>query len=264
MKQNNSFSLNRLMGLIIQSLIVNKRLLAISVAGVAGTICIILMFFQRNMSYNRWDQSDYMIAFLIFFLFVGILWTGQSFPAFRSKEKSLVYLMVPAARSEKFIMELITRIVAFIIFMPILFWIVANAEGALVHHYKPKLEHYSFSFSQGWAEFTKNWTLNKWIKFQYIFIYLFFLIASFTGACHYSKSPLAKTVFTFIVIITGYFVLIYLLVKGLKIDQYFPYGRTFLPLHNKGQAEVFFAIAALIVNLTLLVVAWFRFKEREA
>jgi hypothetical protein len=264
MKKENSFSLNRLMGLTLQSLIVNKKLLGISVAGVAGILFIFLIFAQRNLSFSRWDQGDYMATFLAFFFLTGILWTGQSFPAFRSKEKSIAYLMVPASLSEKFIFELISRIVAFILFMPILFWTVANIEGTIVNHFKPELVNYTFSFREGWEEFTKHWIMNMWNKVGYMQTFLFILIAGFTGACHFSKSPLVKTIFIFIIIITGYFVLIYLLIKGLNLDDYMPSGRTVLPFYGKGQSEVFFAFASTIVNLTLLSISWFRFKEREA
>lgn len=264
MKQNNSFSLNRLMSLIIQSLILNKKLLGITVAGATGILFISLMFLQRNINFTRWDQGNYMVTFMAFFLLGGILWTGQSFPAFRSREKSIAYLMIPATRSEKFIMELLTRIVAFIIFMPILFWIVANLEGAIVHYYNPELDIYTFSFSQGWTDISKNAQLNFWNILAYIQIYFFFLIAGFTGACHFSKSPLSKTIFVFLVAVVGYSFLIFLLIKGLKIYDYIPYQKTILSIQSKEEATALFSITSTVVNLTLLVVAWFRFKEREA
>lgn len=252
------------MNLLRHSIIVNKKLLGISVAGAAGTLFIILIFIQRNISLTRWDQGDYMMTFFAFFILVGILWTGQSFPAFRSKEKSIAYLMLPASTFEKFTFEVLTRLVAYILFMPLLFWIVANIEGAVVHHYKPDLVNYTFSFSQGWEESTKNLNKNFWINSGYLQKYLFFLIAGFTGACYFSKSPLLKTIFFFIVTVAGYSILIYLLVKGLKINDYMPSGRTILSFHEKGKAEVFFAIAATVINLTLITMSWFRFKEREA
>jgi hypothetical protein len=264
MEKNNLFSLNRFMNLFRQSLIVNMKLIGISIAGVAGVLFIFLMFCQRNFSYTRWDQGDYMVTFFVFSFIAGIIWTGKSFPAFRSKEKSISYLMLPASRLEKFIFELLIRIVAFILLMPLLFWIVANIEGAMLHHFKPELASYTFSYSEGWAEFAKSWHADMWIKFGYSEAFLFFLIAGFTGGCYFSKSPLVKTIFIFLIIVCGYFFLIYLLVKGLKIDDYLPTGRTILPLHNKEQNAVFFAIASAVVNLTLLSVSWFRFKEREA
>lgn len=252
------------MYLFRQSFLVNKKMLGISIAGVAGSLFILLMFCQRNFSYTRWDQGDYMLIFLMFFFMVGIIWTGKSFPSFRSKEKSISYLMLPASTPEKFFFEFLIRIVAFILLMPLVFWIIANIEGAMMHRFKPELVNYTFSFSAGWAEFTKNWQADMWIKYGYFEAYLFSLIASFTGACYFSKSPLVKTIFIFLVIVTGYFLLIYLLVRGLKIDNYLPTGRTILPLHGKRETAIFFAIASTAVNLTLLSVSWFRFKEREA
>ena len=40
------------------------------------------------------------------------------------------------------------RIVGYIILMPIIFWIVANIEGIIVHHYVPELVNYKFSFTR--------------------------------------------------------------------------------------------------------------------
>ena len=263
MKVNNLFSLKRFILVFRQSLIVNKKLLGISLAGATGTLFVSLVIFQSMAAFRLWDQGDSMATFLAFFFISGIAWTGLSFPAFRSKEKSISYLMLPSSTSEKFVFEILTRIVAFIIVMPLLYWIVANLEGAVVHHYKANLIHYTFSYKEAWTEFTKNSQLNQWNIFAFIQGGLFLFIAAFAGASHFTKSPIVKTIFTFSVIAVGYAFLSYLLFNGMNIKDYLPSGNTVLHIHTKNEATLFFALAATVVNISLLTISWFRLKERE-
>jgi len=264
MQTNNLFTLQRFTMLFKQSLRINKNLIGISLAGVSGTLFVTLMLFQSKSHFQNWEQKDSLAAFIFFFFTLGFLYSSLSFPAFRSKEKSMAYLMLPASNSEKFVFELLTRIVAFIILMPMLFWVVANLEGIVVHHYFPKFINYKFSFGQAWIEFTNNRPIKGWNMLAFIQGGLFVFIAAFTGASHFSKSPLVKTLFTFSIIIGGYALYTYLLFKGLNIKEYQPSNDRILFYNNKDQVFTFFAVAIMVVNLSLLAIAWFRLKEKEA
>jgi len=263
MQTNNLFSLHRFIMLFKQSLMTNKRFIGISLAGVTGTLFVSLILFQSMSNFRNWDQSDYLVTFAVFFFSLGIIYSSLSFPAFRTKEKSIAYLMLPASTSEKYVFELLTRIVTFILFMPLLFWVVANLEGNVVHHYEPRLINYKFSFAQAWTEFTKNAPIQGWSKLAFIQGALFVFIAAFTGASHFSKSPLVKTLFTFSIIVGGYALFTYLLIKGLNLKEYQPSNHRILFMNDRNQAITFFAIAGTVVNLSLLAIAWFRLKEKE-
>ena len=156
MKTNNVFSLQRFLMLIKQSFRINKKTIGISLAGISGTLFILLMLFQKIDNFEYWTNENYFDVFLVFFFALGIIYTSLSFPAFRSKEKSMVYLTLPINAFEKYTFELVTRIVAFILFMPLLFWVIANIEGSIVHYYTPKLINYKFSFSQALAELNNS------------------------------------------------------------------------------------------------------------
>jgi len=263
MQKGNLFSANRFILLIKHSLIVNKKLIGISVAGVTGTLFIALFFFQSVFSFQNWTNLSTTIFFLFCYVSLGGMYTSQSFPAFRSKGKSLGYLMLPASSFEKFIYEFLVRIVALILLFPILFWIVANAEGSIIHHYIPKLVSYRFSFSQGIPEFISKWKMSGWDVSTVVQVCLFVYFSTFTGACHFSKSPRIKTLFTLSVIIAGYTLFTYLLFKGLNLKDFRNPDNEILFIKSKEGIKAALSIGWMIVNLTLLSIAWFRFKEKE-
>jgi hypothetical protein len=263
MQADSKFSLKRFIMLFRQSLIVNRKFIGISLAGVSGSLFLFLIMVQSMSGFNKWDLGNYMATFIFVFFFLGILYISYSFPGFRSKEKSITYLMLPASNSEKYFHELIVRIIAYILFMPLIFWIVANLEGAIVHHYVPKLINFKFSFGQATTEFLNEKKPNSWDIMVFVQVCLFFLVAAFTGATHFSKSPLVKTLFTFSVIMCGYLLLIYLFYKGLDIKEYHTLNGRILFLSKGKDLIIFFAIAGTLVNLSLLAISWFRLKEKE-
>jgi hypothetical protein len=263
MESGNTFSLQRLMLLFKQSFTINKKQLAITIISIAAIFFVILVLSQSAAQFVKWRPSNGLILFEIFFFAFGIVYSSFAFPAFRTKEKTMSYLMLPVSTLEKFTFEFLTRIVAFILFMPLLFLIVANLEGIIVHHFVPELTYYKFSFGTAWKDLN-NHQVKGWIMFGYIQTALFAFIVAFTGASYFSKAPLMKTIFTFsIVQVTG-ILFIYLLSKGLNLKGNDLSGQNILFIKNEADAVVFYALSALAVNLTLLSIAWFSLKEKEA
>ena len=264
METNNSFSIQRLVLLCKQSMIIYKKPIGITVAGFTAIIFIALIVMQSAANFRNWDNGDSTAAFIFLFFQFGFIYTCLSFPAFRSKEKSMVYLMLPASVSEKYTFELLTRIVLYIVLMPLLFWLVANIEGIIVHSFIPELANYKFSFRDGFLAIVKNGKFEFWALILTIQGILFVFIAPFTGASHFSKSPLLKTVFTFLTIIAGYGFYVYLLVKGLNLEGMHPVNDRVLFIHNTDGALIFFGILSTAIKLSLLSIAYFRLKEKEA
>jgi hypothetical protein len=263
METNNRFTIKRFLLLCRQSLIINKKLIAVSIIGAAGILAIILFFLQSINNFKTWTNLSGMFVFLFCYVSWGGVFTSQSFPAFRSKEKSLVYLLLPASASEKFIFEFLTRIIALILIVPPLFWVVANIEGAIVHYYIPRLVNYEFSFSSGFEEIIKKWKTSGWNIFAIVQFFLFVYFVTFTGACHFSKSPRIKTLFTLSVLAAGFGILTYFMSWVLDLKHYTGMGRGILFIHTKEGSFIFLSIVGIIVNLSLLAISWFRFKEKE-
>lgn len=234
----------------------------ITMAGLAGTLFLALVLFQSMVNFQYWNQENNMIIFFFIFLSLGFLYTSQSFPAFRSNTKCLAYLMLPSSNSEKYAFEFLSRIVAFIILMPLIFWIVANIEGVIVHHYVPRLVNYKFSFVENYKRYVETPKPDFWGVFGTAQAIFFVFTAAFTGASCFSKSPLIKTLFTFSTLVTGYFLFSYLLYRGLNLKEFHPTDTGMYI--SKNRILMFFAIAGTLINLTLLVISWFSLKEKEA
>lgn len=262
METNNSFSFQRFTMLCKQSFIINKKLIGISLGSFSGMLFLILMGNQSGAHFDQWENHDYLSTFVFLFFVLGIIYTSLSFPAFRSKEKSMAYLMLPASASEKFLFEFVNRIIVFILLMPLLFWVIANLEGSIVHYFVPELKNYTFSFGQAFSEISKQPEFNFWAKFAIVQGGLLVFISSFTGASYFSKSPLLKTMFAFSLIVAGYGLYVYLLIKGFDLQGIHVENNFFIK--DKDEAIVYMAIGATAINLCLLAMAWFKLKEKEA
>jgi hypothetical protein len=262
MQTKNSFSFQRFILLLKLSLQVNKKLILISLSTVTGTLFIGLWLLQSMVNFEYWDSSSYMTTFFFIFLILGFIYTSKSFPAFRSTTKSLSYLMLPVSNSEKYVFEFLTRVLVFIVFMPILFWIVSNIEGRIVHSIEPQLVNYKFSFFETISKFSKSEKPGNWGILAIAQSVFFVFAGAFTGASHFSKSPLVKTLLTFSTIVAGYFLYSMLLFKGLHMKEY-EHASNSLFLH-KNYALIFTAVSVTLINITLLAIAWFSLKEKEA
>ena len=264
MQTNNSFSFRRLMLLFKQKLIINKRRYPLAIAAFSGGLIISFVFAQTINNFGNWSNMHYVSTFISVFVIVGIAYSAFSFPPFRSKEKCMVYLMLPATNSEKFVFEILSRIVAFIILMPLLYWILANLEGAVFHYYFPELTNYKFSFRDGFLAIVKDGKFEFWALILTLQGILFMFIAPFAGAGYFSKSPLVKTLLTFSIIMLSYFLFAFLLDKSLNLEGLHPVGKNLI-FFKDGQTVIkLMGIGMVIVNLSLLAIAWFSLKEKEA
>ena len=264
MQTNNSFSFRRLMLLFKQKLIINKRRYPLAIAAFSGGLIISFVFAQTINNFGNWSNMHYVSTFISVFVIVGIAYSAFSFPPFRSNEKSMVYLMLPATNSEKFVFEILSRIVAFIILMPLLYWILANLEGAVFHYYFPELVNYKFSFRDGFLAIVKDGKFEFWALILTLQGILFMFIAPFAGAGYFSKSPLVKTLLTFSIVILSYFLFTFLLTKSLNLQGLHPVGNSLIFMKDSQTVIKLLGIGMVIVNLALLAIAWFSLKEKEA
>jgi len=261
MQTNNQFTMQRFVLLGKQSFIINKKMIGISLIGFIGILFLALLFFQSVNHFVNWNQKSYEVTFFSFFFLLGIIFSGLSFPAFRSKEKSMTYLMLPASASEKYIFEFLVRIVLYIILMPLLFWLVANFEGAVVHYFVPELTKHTFPFIKQDSIHFEN---IGWMDLAKLQAFLFVFVVCFTGASHFTKSPLMKTMFTVTMVAIGYGLFTFLLLKGLNLESFHIESKRIFFIKDEHDGLVFLAILETVINLSLLAIAWFRLKEKEA
>ena len=267
MQTNNLFSFHRFLLLCKQSLIINKKIILTSIIGMSGALFIIMLFLQSIRKFSNWAEGGYLGLFFFCFVVLGAIYISNSFPAFRSKETSMAYLMLPATTYEKFLFEFLSRIVLFILVMPLLFVCVLYFETFLVRQFVTGFEQFTISKllvnNQHIHDGFPDQNLIKWTKYAIIQNGLLVIIIIFTGASHFMKSPFAKTFFTVTVINIGFGIFTYLITKALGIVG--EHTRTYIQQFPKDGDHIiiFFAILVTIFNLSLLAMAFFRLKEKE-
>ena len=126
---NNIFSARRFGLLCRQYVIHNTEFLLLSMVAYVGEIFIVLSMVQLGNGLRPHNLENFQ-GFLIGCISVfGILYAGHAFPAFRSKESTINYLMVPASALEKFGFEFLGRIGITILMLPLLYWATFHLQG---------------------------------------------------------------------------------------------------------------------------------------
>lgn len=271
METNNTFSFKRFLRLWEQSWIINKKMILMSVVGIAGILFLVMVLLQSSSNFRNWNNSGYFGLFITCFIILGAQYISNSFPAFRSKEKSMAYLMLPATSYEKFFFELLSRIVLYIFLMPLLVIIVFYLETFVIHHFVLAFDQFTISKLQIGSEHFKvngetidQVNLMKWAKYIFVQYCLSLMIIIFTGASHFSKSPLLKTFATVTIIYIVFGLYIYLITKGLVINKIDFKNQIVLLLKDSKVKVIFAAIMITVTNLSLLAMAFFQLKEKEA
>lgn len=242
-----------------QHFIHNAQFLLLSTGAYIGVIFIVLSIAQagNNLAPHRLDSfQGFLMGFVTVF---GILYVGHSFPAFRAKESTISYLMMPASALEKFLFELVSRIGLILLMLPLLYWIIFHVQG------------YFFTM------FTDE--IFEPIGIQYLvkidddvpaLVYaittggiLLALSLAFTGASMFTKQPLVKSLFAVAVIVGFYFGYSYIVVEHLGVGRYNPPKHMVLvPLTEQGALRAV-AVALFVATLVMLFVAFRKLKERE-
>jgi hypothetical protein len=249
-----------------QHYIHNNKLLLYATVAYIGVIFILLTIVQ--MSNDREPHSleafrGFIIAFVAIF---GILYTGYSFPAFRSKENTINYLMLPISVLEKFLFEFITRLSIVIILLPGLFWLTFHVQGYFFNLFTVE-PFESFSFAQavglGLPNQIQVHQLESWFMTMIIALVMLGFVLPFTGGAMFSKQPLVKTLFSVALIVIFYVTVTYILLEPMGFGEYEPNESLWLMPHSEKGAVQFFGTLAIIGNLVILLVAYRKLKERE-
>jgi hypothetical protein len=189
----------------------------------------------------------------------GVLYVGHSFPAFRSKESTISYLMTPASALEKFTFEFITRIGLALVTLPVLYWLTYHVQG--------------FFFAIFTDNFFQSIGLHYIVKIDEdvpMMVYslvaaaiLFCLSLAFTGAAMFTKQPLVKSLFavaTVVMLFVGYS---YIVVEHIGVGKYNPPDRMMLlPLDEHGALQAV-TVALFVATMIMLFVSYRKLKERE-
>lgn len=262
METNNILSMHRILLLYKQYINLHSKNILITIGAAFFIIIGIHAFFhvQEFGTLHRGSVSNEYHGAIFSFVFFGacLLWVGQAFSGFRSKEKTMEYLMLPASTFEKFLFEFINRIVVFLIVFPIIYWVATNIVTGIFHSQIPEYSDYRFSYS----DLFPTWKTR--VLLLVASLGMLFFTLPFTGATYFQKLSLVKTILS-VALIFGFFTLmILLIVKGFNIKEYSPMDNKILFMKDEKDAQLAGIYAAVLGNLVILAIGYFKLKEKEA
>jgi hypothetical protein len=216
----------------------------------------VILFFSALNNANAWEKMNtfYIAGFIISGMFIS----GMAFTNFRSKEKTMNYLMLPASTLEKFISELLITTIVFAIAYTIIFYAFNTATYLLGSMYGFPVDFVSLSDMHILEGFM------YYVIFQSIFL---------AGSATFRKVPLFFTSFTLFVAaiaILIFTVIITTLFKGefenLAFNNFNINSNTFPEMDIENHYLVlipkymFYYLTAPVFWL----VTYFKLKEKEA
>jgi hypothetical protein len=260
---NNIFSRKRFALLCRQHIIHQTSFLLLSTVAYIGGIFVILSVAQVGNSFRPHNLESFQ-GFLIAFVAVfGVLNAGHAFPAFRNRESTINYLMVPASALEKFFLEFLSRVCITILMLPLLYWATFHLQGYFFNLFTDRV------FDPIELRYLVNIEMTE-PGVEPILLYtsitaavVLALVLAFMGAAIFNKQPLVKTLFAVALVVmcfTGY---IYIVVEHLDVGRYNPPGTMFLLPRNEANILRFLSAALIVTNIVMLFVAFRKLKERE-
>lgn len=244
-----------------QHLIHNTNFLLLSMVAYIGVVFIVLSVAQIGNALLPHEVEAFQ-GFLIACVAVfAILYVGHAFPAFRTKENTITYLMLPASLLEKFVFEFVSRIVIIIPTLPVLYWVTFHLQGYVFALFTDAVFQ-----PIGLAYLVKIDVPENYGVLIYTLVTasaLLALVLAFTGASMFTKQPLVKTLFAVAVVVTFFSVYSYIVVTHFGVGRYNPPETMFLVPMSNPKALQLISIALVAAIVVMLYVAFRKLKERE-
>lgn len=224
-----------------------------------GVIFIVLSLTQvgNSLQPHRFESfQGFLIGFVTVF---GVLYVGHSFPAFRSKESTISYLMIPASALEKFVFEIVSRIGFIVVALPLLYWLTFHVQGYFFtmfteEFFTPVGVQYLVTIDEDVP------SLVYWLVAGSI---LFALSLAFTGSAMFTKQPLVKSLFAVAIVVMFFVGYSYIVIEHLGVGQYNPPQQMLLIPLTETSALTSVTLALFAATAVMLFVAYRKLKERE-
>jgi hypothetical protein len=258
---NNTFSVSRLGLLLRQNLYHNFKLLILGAIGFSGAVFLLLLLIQTAEGFNRAEMDVFYGIFGTVFIIGAVVSSGTAFPYFRTKEKSIAYLLLPVSTAEKFVAEFLFRVVLFSLAIPTLFWLVYTVETSIVSMLATNYVVQTSDLS-GISVPSDVSNQMTWYIFTGSMFFSIYMIP-FMGSTIFNKAPLIKTLFALAVIVFFNAFLIYFIAEVLGLSNYMP-NDTVLFMRDGDDALTVATWTSVLLNVGMTAVAYFKLKEKEA
>ncbi|GAA4832656.1 hypothetical protein [Algivirga pacifica] len=260
---NDFFSATRFKLLAQQTYFLNRKAFFKGIAGFCGALFILFLVMQSPLGMRRALEGKHLLEiFITLFVILGLIYIGYAFPAFRSKEKTIPYLMLPASAFEKFVLEYLTRILLFVIVFPFLFLMTYMVEGWLHANLLQDINFYGWEvldqieLFKHMEEFMKPWSAMLLGVVFWTGINLAFL-----GSAMFQRLPLLTTIFVSVALFFLYFGLVVLMFFLFDVNSY-----PFVLKQSSILERVWIAAIILLgigFNGGLIAAAYYKVKEKE-
>jgi hypothetical protein len=256
---NNIFNWKRFQLLFRQHFIHNSQFLLLATGAYIGVIFIVLSIAQVGNGLQPHRLEVFQAFLMTFVTLFGILYVGHAFPAFRSKESTISYLMIPASALEKFVFEFIGRIGIILLTLPLLYWVTFHVQGYFFSIFT------DLNFEPVGVQhlYTIDEDVPGLIYLMVTGAILFALSLAFTGAAMFTKQPLVKSLFAVAMVIMFFVGYSYIVIEHLGVGKYNPPEHMMLIPVNEHSALSSITVALFIATLVMLFVAYRKLKERE-
>lgn len=262
----NHFNIKRFFNAFKYYSILNiKSYLSFIIGLIIGLIFIDIFFiftFGRKV-----DHNDYAIIFYFTSIICTVLVVGTSFPLLRNKKSVINYLMLPASLFEKFLIQFISRIVLFIPFFLLLFWLdfkIATAIYNLVA-WRNKIQIGSFGMLDPLMDIKLINTLDIVAVICWGFTLITFL---FAGASYFKKYALFKTILSFTILLAVVFMIcslftLFFFPEKFNLSRNPVYISDYRLSKTLWNIQLWVYVIGVLSSLFLLPLAYFKLKEKE-
>ncbi len=250
---NQIFNPTRFFKYVQYNYLINKRGYLYGIAGFCCAMLLILILLL-SMS-NNWRDHNWVAFYTASLGIFGIIVFGKSFTELRSKESAINYMILPASTFEKFIFELLSKLLIILITYGVLFPFITDLSVIIARFIKPNHTITFFSFAG---------TFNNPRHITEMFIFLFILVfcVAFAGSTAFRKRPILMTIiFTGLISLSviGY---LYILSEKLELNRGIEYTIRTLLLKNDNYYTVL-KIGMACTSIVSLTYAYFKIKEKE-
>lgn len=263
MSPNNTFSIPRFLNLAKQNFAHNQKLILFTVIGFSGLLFILFFLIQLSNDLKQGtDPEIFVPAFMVVFCGTAVLFCGNAFPGFRTKEKTFSYLTLPASATEKFVLEICTRMIVLFLIIPAFFLLMFHFEGFVFHLFYSKATFETLDLASINELFPSDEVAGQ-IKPLVSGMVFTALLVVFTGAAHFERFPLVKTLFVIAVLFFSTLGIMFVVIEKLGLGKYNPNESLWLFPNSGSQAITFFTCAFWVINLVLVIAAFLKLKEKE-
>ncbi|MFA8449879.1 MAG: hypothetical protein ACEPOW_04225 [Bacteroidales bacterium] len=218
----------------------------------------------------KFQFGSMAILYIILYNIIGLFFIGSCFPMLRSKVNSMQFLMMPASIFEKYIGQVLSRVILFVFLFPFVFYIGLNMSGILIHTFFGDLANFrAYPFLSAYRGFvmSSDFMGTNIMFVNTLILPVFFGSFAFFGSVYFQTKATIKTLISLAAFFISGILFVKILGFILSIDEYHFYDPSHFPGISKDTIGVYSAFGLfffIVITIGIFFTAsYFRLKEKE-